>query len=304
MTAAARASLVALALGVLSSSPGWSASLRVQGFSHATNDPDVQDLVDQTAATGPLPAGATSAGAATSGGGAASGQVSGEADYGMLRVRASGTASGPFLDIGGGVSGGSIQASWTDRFAIEPADPDLLFQPGTFVIEIELGGSLAADAGGASHSNTRAQYGLYVDAGSCSSGCDFQRFGEQGDFGLLDGGEIFTGDPIARFTSPPVPFAFGIGIDLSVALSAVAQAVAGEEVVTSSADANLEGTLAWAGIAEVRDGADELVTEYSVTSESGVDWSQPVPEPTGGPCAMAALVGLAGAARRRARTAL
>lgn len=293
--------LACIALGVLWASPARGESLRVLGFSQATNDPEFQEFVDESAVVGPLAAGAASAGVATMGGGAASGEVSGEADYGVLRARAIGAASGPFLDVGGALAGGSIEASWTDTLTIQPGDPELLFQPGTFVLEIALDGSLAADAGGASQSNTRAQYDLTVEAGTCMSGCDFKLVGEQGDFGLLGGGQSFTGDPIADFTSTPVPFVFGIPIDLTVGLSAVAQAVAGEEAVTSSADANLEQTLTWGGISEVRNLAQDLVTDYSVASESGVDWSQPVPEPAMALCAGAALLGLAGSAGRRGR---
>jgi hypothetical protein len=284
---------LALALGFLAALPAAGASLRVQGFSQATNDPDFQDLVDETAPIGPLAAGATSAGVAASGGGSASGEVSAEADYGVLRARAIGTASGPFLDPGNAVAGGSIEAAWTDRFTIQPADPDLLLQDGTFVLEMTLDGSLTADAGGASQSNTRAQYNLTVEAGTCSPGCNFKLVGEQSDFGLLGGGQTFEGDPVADFKSPPVPFVFGVPIDLSVELSAVAQAVAAEEPVTSSADADPTHTLVWNGLSEVRNASQGLVTDFSVISDSGVDWSRPVPEPSSELGEEAALLGLA-----------
>lgn len=277
------------------------ASLEVDGFSNATNDPQVQDLVNESGAAGPIAGGASSAGSATVGSGATSGTVSGSADYGVLRVRASGTASGPFLDVGGGVAGGSIEASWTDRFTIVPANPSLNFQPGTFTFVILLDGTLSADAGGAMQSNTRAQFGLNVDAGTCTSGCDFRLFGEHGDFGSQGGGVIDTGDQIANFTSPPVPFLFGVSVGLSVALQAFAQAVSGAEPVVSSADADLGTSLLWGGLVSVADGSGSPVTAYTVTSESGVDWSQPIPEPATGACLAAGLAALAAGARRHRR---
>jgi hypothetical protein len=287
------AALLGLALGFLAALPAAGASLRVQGFSLATNDPDFEDLVDETAPVGPLSAGATSAGNATNGGGSASGEVSAEADYGVLRARAIGTASGPFLDPGNATAGGDIEASWTDRLTIQPGDPGLLLQQGTFVFEMTFGGSLTADAGGASQSDTRADYFLTVEAGTCDAGCSFKLGGDQSDLGLLGGGQGFQGDPLADFESTPVPFVFGMPIDFSVELSAIAQAVAAEEAVTSSADADLTRTLTWNGISEVRDAAQDLVTDFSVMSDSGVDWSRPVPEPARELGEGAALLGLA-----------
>jgi hypothetical protein len=275
------------------------ASLRVQGFSQATNDPDVQDPVDESGAIGPISGDASSFGTATVGGGTASGQVAGSADYGLLRTRSSGTASGPFADVGGAVSGGNLQVSWTDRFTIAPPDPSLLFQPGTFVFRILLDGTLSASAGGALESNTRAQHSLFVEAGTCSVGCEFQRFGEHGDFGSQGGGVIDTGDPIMDLTSTPVPFLFGVGIDLTVTLTSTAQAVAGIAPFVSSADADLGTSLAWDGFLEVRDGSGDLVTGYTVSSDSRFDWSKPVPEPAS---AVGLALGLAALAARRRRT--
>ncbi len=295
---------VLMACGLaLPGTPALAASLRVQGFSQASNDPDVQDPVDESGPVAPISGTAMSQGFATVGTGAASGQVAGSARYGLLRVQATGGASGPYGDQGGGIGGGSIEASWTDTFTITPSNPNLDFTEGTFVFSILLSGSLAASSGGATESNTRAQYSLFVDAGTCIMGCDFRVDGEQADFGSLGGGVVASGDPIGPFTSTPVPFLFGVPIDLTVALSAFAQAVAGLEAVSSTADANLSNTLVWGGFVEVRDASANLVTGYGVSSDSSVDWSQPVavPEPASVLQAAWGLLGLAAAARRRRR---
>jgi len=288
-----------LASLVAAAGAAHSASLRVQGFSQATNDPDGQDVVDEAGAVGPVSTGASSAGASTLGAGNASGQVGASAEFGVLRARATGSASGPFGESGGAVSGGSIGASWEDRFTILPADPSLQFQPGTFVFRLLLDGTLAASAGGATLSNTRAQFGLFVAAGSCAVGCEFRRFGQRGDFGSQGGGVIESGDPIADFTSTPVPFAFGIPVDLRVVLDAFAQAVAGLDPALSSADAALGQTLVWDGLLQVDDARGSPVTAYTVTSDSGVDWSRPVPEPATAACVALGCALLAASARRR-----
>lgn len=56
------------------------------------------------------------------------------------------------------------------------------------------------------------------------------------------------------------------------------------------------GGIAWGGISEVtHQGAP---VEYSITSESGTDWTQPVPEPDAAAAGLAAAIALALLGRR------
>jgi hypothetical protein len=278
--------------------PASAASLAVDGSFAATNDPDGQDLVNLTATQGTLTGTVSAAGVSGTGSGEAAGQATASAEYGRLRAQAGGAAFGPFPEFGGGVATGSIQASWSDVLVIQTGNPSLLNQLGSLLFQIQLSGSLFADAGGADLSNTRASYSVRVESAFCGTVCSTERFGERDDFGSQGGAAISQGDPIATFTGTPLDFLFGVPFDLNVFLSASAQAVAGVASFTSTASADLGSTLEWGGILELRDGAGNLVTDYAVTSESGTDWSQPVPEPATVVLVAMGLLPLATAARR------
>jgi hypothetical protein len=77
---------------------------------------------------------------------------------------------------------------------------------------------------------------------------------------------------------------------------------AGSYGYSSTTTADLSHTANWGGIVEVRDSNGDLVTNYSFTSASGTDFTQPIPEP--GTCVLLILGGLvfnAARARRRSR---
>jgi hypothetical protein len=57
-------------------------------------------------------------------------------------------------------------------------------------------------------------------------------------------------------------------------------------------EALFENTFLWNGIVDVRDAQGQPIA-YTLTSESGVDWKQPVPEPASGAACLAAFAGLA-----------
>ena len=275
--------LLAIVLAALGSPlPAVAASLDINGNAAATNDPAGIDELSVTATVGALSGRVSASGASTtSGGGLASAQATATADYGRLAVQSSGQVAGPFdaFPFGGGLAQGGLSSSWTDQFTINAANPALVNQLGSVVFQIQVSGLLSADAGvGATLSLTRAGYGVQVDASSdaCDARCATIRSGEVYDFGSQGGGAGFQGDPIGTFAANPVFFIFGMPVDLTVTLSAGVQSSAQFETVTSSASADLGSTLLWGGFLEVRDSVGTPVAAYSVTSDSGVDWSQPV----------------------------
>jgi len=103
----------------------------------------------------------------------------------------------------------------------------------------------------------------------------------------------FSGTPPGTF-SLPITAHFGSPIQLSVILSA-SDAASWDYLTPGAATAtgDVAHTLTWGGFTEVRDAQGDLVTDYTVTSDSGTDWSKPVPE-TGTVLLMGAgIVGLA-----------
>jgi len=66
----------------------------------------------------------------------------------------------------------------------------------------------------------------------------------------------------------------------------------------ATASGDFAHTLTWGGFTEVRDAQGNLVTHYTLTSDSGTDWSKPVPEPGTLPLVGAGLAGLAISRRR------
>jgi hypothetical protein len=112
-------------------------------------------------------------------------------------------------------------------------------------------------------------------AGSC--------YGSQ-SLGECSGPEI-VGDPFGRYESDLVRFTWGQPIDLGVRLDADAVGR-----LLAAGESRAVVTLDWLGFAQVLDANLQPVANYAVTSDSGVDWSQPVPEPPSAASALAALL--------------
>jgi hypothetical protein len=72
----------------------------------------------------------------------------------------------------------------------------------------------------------------------------------------------------------PIPFAFGNPFEITIALNAEADAN-----FCCSAAANFDSTLSWEGVVELRDGGGALVSDFEITSSSGVDYAEPIPVP-------------------------
>jgi hypothetical protein len=219
-------------------------------------------------------------------------------NHGHLALTADASAAGQ-AETGGPVTMQSNAiASFGDDVTIHPPGPSLFAQPGTLVARVELAGHGSVFAGAGVTFASRASYTLGLDFSSCLP-CAFDRYGEWYDFG--DGSIGFVGDLPAALVTTPVPFTFGAPFHLDVSLSLFAQAAAAEEPVVSEASVDFGGSVRWGGILEVRDGKGDLVSGFSVSSASGTDYAQPVPEPDAGLLAPAALALVATLARRYGR---
>jgi hypothetical protein len=100
---------------------------------------------------------------------------------------------------------------------------------------------------------------------------------------------ISTGGPSTNIPPPQsVPISFSVNseipINLSLSMTILASESVGPSATASSFDLNLSHSLVWDGIDYVTDDATgETVTDWTITSESGVDYSKPVrdvPEPS------------------------
>ncbi|MCW5941628.1 MAG: PEP-CTERM sorting domain-containing protein [Fimbriimonadaceae bacterium] len=99
-----------------------------------------------------------------------------------------------------------------------------------------------------------------------------------------------TGDPNGFLE---LPFAFTWGEPFQIRVSNMVSAMAN----IGHAEADFESTVQWTGISDVRDSGGNLVTP-DVTSGTGLNWLNPVPEPM----SLAALaIGAGGLLRRRRR---
>lgn len=149
--------------------------------------------------------------------------------------------------------------------------------PGLFSFAMEVEGSLAAETG---HATWRLQAGVGI----------YSRILGEGEVatGVVNGdpfgGTYDSGLWLFRFGEP---FVIGVMIDTST--------TAGSSDGSGSAIALFGNTATWQGFTAVESyGTHIPITGYTVTSESGVDWSLPVvPEPVATFLLAPGLVGLA-----------
>jgi hypothetical protein len=277
------------ALALAQSAPA--ASLSAAGLAQASTEIPDQAVLNVTQAVGPIVQG-TSAGSAIAD---TEGVIHAQVDYGLISLSASCEARLPTPPpIGGDIvlGSGNVVGEWSDEFTLLPPTPALAGQPATIVINLLLHGIGTADGASANPSGTFASYRLDVKIGTCVSGCAFAQLGTWTDNGTAGGGLVFTGDPVTGLVGVSVPVVFSLPIPLDVKLTVDAQAIASSDVF-ATASGDFGHTLAWGGISEVRDAQQNVVTGYSVTSGSGVDWSQSVPEPGYGALTGIALMSVA-----------
>jgi PEP-CTERM motif len=104
-------------------------------------------------------------------------------------------------------------------------------------------------------------------------------------------------DEVVRFS---VPFVFGPGVELGIWASVMTDTdYAGE---SSDSQADFTPGLRWLGVEGAWIRESQFTTDISINSGSGVDWMQPVPEPSTAVLAILGALGLGW--RLRARTGI
>jgi hypothetical protein len=217
-------------------------------------------------------------------------------DYGLLRLDARmEIAADDFDPVSTSLDSGT-RASGTSHDLVTISAPGLAGTPGTFVARVDLDGFLQASATGDDppfSSFATADVVLSVAADSIqvqrARGCN----SNLGPFPAC-----LSGDPLGVQVLDPLPFTFGTPFTLRVAADATTfnRTVPGG---TTDAIADFAFTVRWLGIQEVADQGGAPVAGFSVGSQSGVDWAQPVPEPAAALAEVVAVAALGSLARAR-----
>ena len=87
---------------------------------------------------------------------------------------------------------------------------------------------------------------------------------------------LFQTDPVTSLTgdfSFDIPFAFGTPFQMMATLDAFTQALSGAAGAVASAHSNFDSSGLWGGISEVHLADGTLLSGYSLSSESGFDWT-------------------------------
>ncbi|HUL02435.1 MAG TPA: hypothetical protein VLV16_04285 [Gemmatimonadales bacterium] len=268
-------SLVLLPL-LLASAVSATGLLSIEGAASNNNATTGNDFAN-SAAIGPIIDSAQTLNGAPPGTGSEIETVFASANYGILGVSAGGQVVGPVSVSALGASGNAF-ASFSDNLTIMA--PGLAGMIGSVRVVFGLASFVSVDGGVGSGCSGSAQvsYGVVASlSGGGGSGSSNQS-GTWTDYPCFNT-HTFSGTPPGIF-SLTAPVLFGSPAQLSVNLSALSNE---SWLDFASGSATAEGdfahTLTWGGFTEVRDAQGNLVTNYSVTSDSGTDWSKPAPEP-------------------------
>jgi hypothetical protein len=224
------------------------------------------------------------------------------ASFGELKVYAENhvniAGSGPFYPS----YYTSAEAYFRDTLTIDA--PGLTGQSGTVNVKFTLEGDLSMSArGDASLSSTPEDY-------SSTFTYYFQKIG----YGNLSQGtqtEFFDGTVTAdnhSFSIAPflnteltiaVPFTYGTPFDVKLTIQAASYA---KTQYGGDGIADAEHTVTWGGFASVLDSGANTVTNYSTSSDSGVNYAAPVPEPATAGLLMFGMAGLLSRRRRLSET--
>lgn len=189
---------------------------------------------------------------------------------------------------------------WTDILTLMPANPADIGKTASLSFALQVEGTLAGQQGSDFSFNSIASLGLkpYVDDAGLPAGPGAE---------FVVGGQGQYGFPYNRTVDQLVGFSANVTLGTAFELGIFARALAGNAsagYVYEANDATVDflNTLSWAGISSLT--IDGTPIAYTLSSASGIDWTQPYAAPVPEPQAWALWVaGLLTAAmlRRRAR---
>jgi len=222
------------------------------------------------------------------------------ADYGVLKslTAVSGSSTGT-------ISGGEAasRTSFQDYFQIDA--PGLTGQRGYFTAQVSMPFTMSVQNGRWTNEGIYGQIklesqGQVLDIYDMAAG-DSSLYGGYVVNHYNEGGSVRTDAPMIL----QVSFIYGEQISIFGALNTSVRASTGFGPVSYSDIMDASHSLYWNGISSVTDGNGRAVTAYSLTSDSGTDWTRnfavsPVPEPATWAMMLGGL-GLLGAATKRRR---
>lgn len=215
------------------------------------------------------------------------------ADYGVLKSASTVIGAGNWA-----YTLVSAHTSFQDGFRIDA--PGLAGQRGSFTARVSMPFSLTLV-------NPRwTDQFIYAQLMVESAGSPFEKYelsaGDQSLFNAYEVRHNGLSVPVAAPMTMEVSFIYGERIAISGALNTSAKGMTNfDHSASFEAVMDASHSVYWNGISSMTDSQGRAVTSYTLTSESGTDWSRDlaipaVPEPT---TALLMLAGLAGLAWRR-----
>ncbi len=175
-----------------------------------------------------------------------------------------------------GVADISARTHWDDSLVLSA--PGLDGQSGTLqaAFEVRLNESFERNLGTALSAFTQVDFRVEV----YTDGTGWAYQGSIGFFESQAGGleDRTSGEAPGVFVTPDLGFVFGSAFDFDVESSVFLEASVNGGAGTAVANALVD--VRWLGFGEVRDSGGQLVSDYSLASTTGTDWSEAaLPEP-------------------------
>lgn len=269
---------------LLACSFGSSASAATSVFAQAQGTAGTSQFQRNTAPSG----GVSASGSGSSANGFSTLEMA-SAGFGVLRAYSEARAPlNPNLNS----VNSSASVYFTDDYLFDA--PGKTGQAGTFNFSLSINGTLSTTLKGAgpedpnfTRSYASVTLSVFKDGGGLSGGGREQLF--------ADGTTNNTGSLFLNRTNDfAVPFTFGTPFELKVGLTTIttARAQFGADAIS-----DIGHTLEWGGIVSVNDSSNVAVNNYTLSSGSGTNYAQPIPEPS-----MSVLLMVSGFALSRFRT--